>query len=174
MYNYTMTVTGHSKGICFRRSNFPCFIRMVEYSIAQRGVISTLYNRILSNRKILCGPQVFKTAFDLRSLPINDICFALQSSIIVRIGEFFLIIQQTKKKYNFFQPVSANWYVSRLLFTPAPCTCCMVSEPAPKCLLCGILCVSIVAIQIIKINMKSGVGVNCNVSRYYSWYGSRL
>jgi len=22
--------------------------------------------------------------------------------------------------------------------------------------------------------MKSGVGVNCNVSRYYSWYGSRL
>jgi len=35
----------------------------------------------------------------------------------------------------------------QLLFTPASCTCCMVSEPVPKCLLCGILCASIVAIH---------------------------
>lgn len=70
--------------------------------------------------------------------------------------------------------VRVHFVIYLLLFTPAPCTCCMVSDTVTKCLFFGILCVSIVAIQIIKINMKSGVGVNCNVSRYYSWYGSRL
>ncbi len=52
-----------------------------------------------------------------------------------------------------------------LLFTPAPCTCCIVSDPAPKCPLCGILCASIVAIhtQSSEINTKSGMGVNCNL-----------
>ena len=34
-----------------------------------------------------------------------------------------------------------------LLFTPAPCTCCMASEQAPKCVLFSILCASIVAIH---------------------------
>ncbi len=36
---------------------------------------------------------------------------------------------------------------SVLLFTPAPCTCCMASEQAPKCVLFSILCASIVAIH---------------------------
>jgi len=36
---------------------------------------------------------------------------------------------------------------TELLFTHASCTCYMVSEPAPKCLLCCILCAWIVVIH---------------------------